>query len=137
MSPAAIILAALVAIYPRSPARPCLDARRPAILAAITAATRAYPDVPPALLVAVGWHESHLGCAPRSGGCWGSPRDSRHRSTAGSPTDAARDLSRSLRVCGSVAGAVARFRGGLCRAGVHTAYVARVVALAARLGGGA
>ena len=35
-----------------------------------------------ALLAAVGWHESHLGCARASGGCWGSPRDRGHRHTA-------------------------------------------------------
>lgn len=136
MTPTAI-LAALLSLYPRSPARACLGARRPAIVAALDAAHRAHPDVPLGLLVAVGWHESHLGCARASGGCWGSPVDRRHRHTAGSPTDAARDLSHALRACGTVPGAIARFRGGSCRPGRHTAYVARVAALAARLGGAA
>ena len=77
MTPTAII-AALLSLYPRSPAARCLDARRPAI-------------------------------------------------------DAARDLSHALRACGSTVGAIARFRGGSCRPGRHTAYVARVAALAARL----
>lgn len=135
MSPTAII-AALLSLYPRSPARQCLDARRPAIVAALTEAHRAHPDVPLGLLAAVGWHESHLGCARASGGCWGSPRDASHRHTAGTPTDAARDLSHALRACGTTTGAIARFRGGSCRPGRHTAYVARVAALAARLGGG-
>ncbi len=124
MTPAAI-LAALLSLYPRSPAAQCLDA--------LDAAHRAHPEVPTALLAAVGWHESHLGCARASGGCWGSPRDRDHRHTAGTPTDAARDLAHALRACGSVGGAIARFRGGSCRPGPHTAYVARVAALAARL----
>ena len=135
MTPAAI-LAALLALYPRSPARACVTARRPAILDALERAHRAHPDVPLGLLVAVGWHESHLGCARASGGCWGSPVDRHHRGTAGTPTDAARDLSSALRACGTTEGAIARFRGGSCRPGRHTAYVARVAALAARLGGG-
>lgn len=132
MTPAAI-LAALLALYPRSPAIDCLHARRTALVAALTEAHRAHPDVPLGLLAAVGWHESHLGCARASGGCWGSPRDASHRHTAGTPTDAARDLSTALRACGTTAGAIARFRGGSCRPGRHTAYVARVAALAARL----
>ena len=135
MTPAAI-LAALLSLYPRSPAAQCLHARRGAILDALVAAHRAHPEVPTALLAAVGWHESHLGCARASGGCWGSPRDRDHRHTAGTPTDAARDLAHALRACGSTVGAIARFRGGSCRPGPHTAYVARVAALAARLGGG-
>ena len=135
MTPTAII-AALLSLYPRSPAARCLDALRPAIVAALTEAHRAHPDVPLGLLAAIGWHESHLGCARASGGCWGSPVDSRHRHTAGTPTDAARDLAHALRACGSTVGAIARFRGGSCRPGRHTAYVARVAALAARLGGG-
>lgn len=130
---AAAIIAALLSLYPRSPARACLDARRTAIVAALDAAHRAHPDVPAGLLAAVGWHESHLGCARASGGCWGSPRDASHRHTAGTPTDAARDLSHALRACGSTVGAIARFRGGSCRPGPHAAYVARVAALAARL----
>lgn len=131
----AAILAALIALYPRSPALPCLRARAGAIVAALDAAHRAHRDVPIGLLAAVGWHESHLGCARASGGCWGSPRDRDHRHTAGTPTDAARDLSHALRACGTTEGAIARFRGGSCRPGRHTAYVARVAALAARLGG--
>lgn len=132
MTPAAI-LAALLEIYPRSPALPCLRDRAGPIVTALDAAHRAHPDVPIGLLAAVGWNESHLGCARASGGCWGSPRDASHRHTAGTPTDAARDLSHALRACGSVRGAIARFRGGSCRTGPHTAYVERVAALAARL----
>ncbi len=135
MTPAAI-LAALLSLYPRSPAAQCLHARRGAILDALEHAHRAHPEVPTGLLAAIGWHESHLGCARASGGCWGSPRDRDHRHTAGTPTDAARDLAHALRACGSTVGAIARFRGGSCRPGPHSAYVARVAALAARLGGG-
>lgn len=109
------------------------DHEIPQSVRALVEAHRAHPEVPTALLAAVGWHESHLGCARASGGCWGSPRDRDHRHTAGTPTDAARDLAHALRACGSVEGAIARFRGGSCRPGPHTAYVARVAALAARL----
>ena len=47
MTPAAI-LAALLSLYPRSPAAQCLHARRGAILDALDAAHRAHPEVSPA-----------------------------------------------------------------------------------------
>lgn len=122
-------VALLLALYPRAPYRACLERRAPAIASQVAAAH----GVPPSLLVAVGWHESHLGCAPRSGGCWGAPVSRSRRGTAGGVSEAASSLATGYRVCGTWAGAVARFRGGQCAPGAHAAYVARVLALAARL----
>lgn len=141
-----VLVAALLSAYPRSPARRCLEDRHDAIARAIDAAEREVPTVPPALLVAVGYYESWLGCHPRSGGCWGAPRDARHRYLAGTPADAARALARSLERCGDRAGAVRRFRVGLCNprrqaapraraelSRIADSYTARVLALADHL----
>jgi hypothetical protein len=71
-------------------------------------------NIPPSLILTVGFLESHFGCNPRSGGSWGSPIDRNHRGIAGTPIHTARDLANARKVCGSWFGALARYQSGLC-----------------------
>lgn len=80
--------------------------------------------VPPAIILVVGFMESHFGCHPRSGGCWGAPVDPQHRQTAGTHMHAAVALQHSFAVCHSWQGAISRFRCGLCRCPSNPDYVA-------------
>jgi hypothetical protein len=130
---AARLLAALLGMLGHSRHTPCIERHRDAIAERAAAAETAH-GVPPAVLLVVGLLESHWGCHPASGGCWGAPVDRRHRLTAGTPDHAARALARSRAVCGSWAGAIARFRSGLCAPWqpAHRAYVATALRLVAR-----
>lgn len=114
MTLAHLIFVALMALFPRTPARACLTARQTQIEAQADDAMRAR-NVPPGVLIAVGFMESHLGCDRASGGCWGAPISPTRRHTAGSPDHAARALETSFRRCGNWRGAISRFRCGLCR----------------------
>jgi hypothetical protein len=84
--------------------------------------------VPVRLLLAVGYAESHLGCAPRSGGCWGAPASRTARHTAGRASHAASALALGHRRCGTWRGALGHFRCGQCVCA--GSYVARVSRLA-------
>jgi hypothetical protein len=129
----AALLAALLALFPTSPSRPCIEARAAQITADAGAAARRY-GVPPALLLAVGFVETHLGCDRASGGCWGAPISPERRGTAGTVDHAARALASGYAACGSWPGAVCRFRCGLCRCPLrHERYQRVALALAARL----
>lgn len=110
-----LLLLALLAIAGRSPEpmASCLAARRGEIISAAEIAG-GLTGVPLALLLVVGFRETHLGCHPRSGGGWGAPVDRLHRHTAGTAVHAARALSRGFAHCGSWEGAAAFFRCGLC-----------------------
>lgn len=124
---AAEALALLLAALPVSrPYRGCIDARRDVIVADADAASREH-GVPVALLLSVGYLESHLGCARGSGGCWGAPRDRAHRHSPGRASHAASALALGHRRCGSWEGAVAHFRGGLCTG--HAGYVRAAVGM--------
>lgn len=114
MTPA-ILLTALLSIFPTTPARDCLTARRERIAAQVDESVRAFPTVRPALLMAVAFSETHLGCDRNEGGGWGAPINPQQRHRAGTHLHAARALARSLVVCrGSELGALRRFRTGLC-----------------------
>ena len=127
---AAEALAALLAMLPASrPYRVCLDARTPRVVADADRASREH-GVPVRLLLAVGYRESHLGCAPRSGGCWGAPASRTRRGSPGRASHAASALALGYRRCGTWAGAVLHFRAGVCRSVRHGAYVASVMRLA-------
>lgn len=128
-----IVFVTLVAMLPYVNHAACVRTRAAAIE---TAAARGEGrGVPPSVLLVVGLLESHWGCHPASGGCWGAPRDAHHRSLAGTPDHAARALARSYAVCGDWRGAVSRFRSGLCRARqpAHRAYVRRAASLIAAI----
>lgn len=131
---AAAWITALLLAFPSLAHRPCVIARREQIAAAAEAAARRH-EVPVGLLLAVAVLESHLGCNPRSGGCWGAPisRDRRH--TAGTADHAASALALGLRRCGSDEGAIAHFRWGRCRVprGAHGYGPVSVLRLAERV----
>jgi len=113
---------ALLSVVPTPPRsmRPCLDRGAHSIPSAAAEAATAY-DVPVGVLLVAAWLESHAGCDPASGGCWGAPIDARHRLTAGRASHAASALSLGFRGtarrrgCGTWEGAVSHFRCGLCR----------------------
>lgn len=129
----AILFAALLAIFPRSPAVECLRARTDTIVTQAREAA-ARRGVPVGLLLAVGFMESHLGCDRASGGCWGAPISPDRRGTAGTPDHAAQALATSREVCGTWEGAVCRFRCGLCRCpDRHTRYASTAMGLARRI----
>lgn len=111
-----LLFAALMALLPHvpQPMHGCMAQRHGHIIAQVAQAAATH-GVPPAVLMVVGLLESHYGCAPGSGGCWGAPLDRRHRLTAGTPNQAAVALATSFRVCGTWRGALSRFRCGLCR----------------------
>lgn len=128
---AAQALAALLAVLPaRRPYAACLTARTERVIADADAASREH-GVPVALLLSVGYAESHLGCARGSGGCWGAPVSRAARHTAGRASHAASALALGHRRCGTWSGALAHFRCGRC---VCTgSYVARVGGLWSRV----
>ena len=128
---AAQALAALLAVLPaRRPYRACLTARTPRVIADADAASREH-GVPVALLLAVGYAESHLGCARGSGGCWGAPVSRLHRHTAGRASHAASALALGHRRCGTWTGALGHFRCGRCVC--EGSYVTRVAGLWSRV----
>ena len=121
---AARALAALLAVLPaRRPYAACLTARTERVIADADAASREH-GVPVALLLSVGYAESHLGCARGSGGCWGAPVSRTARHTAGRASHAASALALGHRRCGTWSGALGHFRCGQCVCAGN--YVARV-----------
>jgi len=113
---AALLFSALLAIYPHMNYRPCVESHRESIIAHAVSGAEEH-NVPVGIVMVVGFLETHWGCNPASGGCWGAPIDPQHRGTAGTPNQAARALATSYRVCGERygwLGAVNRFRCGLC-----------------------
>ena len=118
---AAAWLVALLAAYPHLSHRACVEARAPQIAADADAAAARH-GVPVAMLLAVAVLESHLGCAPRSGGCWGAPVSRTRRQTAGRADHAASALALGLRRCHSDEGAVSHFRWGVCHRAAHAGY---------------
>lgn len=128
---AAQALVALLAVLPaRRPYRACLATRAPRVIADADAASREH-GVPVALLLSVGYAESHLGCARGSGGCWGAPVSRLHRHTAGRASHAASALALGHRRCGTWAGALGHFRCGRCVC--EGSYVTRVAGLWSRV----
>ena len=125
-----LLLAAILACFPHFRARHEIVRRFDAIAAAAHDASERH-GVPPAILISVGFHETHLGVDEPD---WGAPADRRHRHTAGTPDDAARALASGYRACHSWRGAVSRFRSGLCTPPPFArGYVASVMRLSQRL----
>lgn len=124
------LLLALLALFHRTPHRACLAAHVDEIVRRAERAQAAH-GVPPGVLLAVGFLESHLGCAPGSGGNWGAPVSPAHRHTAGTSDHAARSLATGYRVCGTWAGSVGWFRCGRCACprlvGYEPGFAMRVV----------
>lgn len=118
------LILALLALFTSSPHHDCIARREPDIARRLVAAEHDH-GVPPGVLLVVAALESHLGCASGSGGCWGAPIDPRHRGTAGTSDHAARALARGFAVCHSWAGAIRRFRSGLCFREPPAGYTSR------------
>jgi hypothetical protein len=131
---AAAWLTALLLAFPSLAHRTCVRRRAGEIAAAAEAAARRH-EVPVGLLLSVAVLESHLGCNPRSGGCWGAPISRTRRAVAGTADHAASALALGLRRCGSDEGAIAHFRWGHCRVprGAHGYGPAQVLRLAERV----
>lgn len=111
---AAQVLLALLALLPVPAARrACITARRDAIVANATRSADA-AHVPVEVLLVVAYLESHVGCAPGSGGCWGAPISPTRRGTAGNSNHAAAALAWGYRRCHTDLGAIAHFRYGRC-----------------------
>ena len=113
MNLALAFLMALLAIFPSTPARSCMLARRDRIVAQAQAASTNH-GVPLGVLYMVAFRETHVGCDRASGGCWGAPVSPTERHTAGTAEHAARALATSFARCHSWRGAISRFRCGLC-----------------------
>lgn len=128
------IAALLLAVRVPEPHRSCILLHRERIAASAELAAAAH-HVPVSLLLSVAYMESHLGCAPQSGGCWGAPISRTRRDVAGGPDHAASALRRGYEVCHSDIGAIARFRWGTCTvpAGARGYTPADVLHLAARV----
>lgn len=111
--------------------RPCIERRVDVITEQAREASRMH-NVPPHLLISVGFHESHLGCQETD---WGAPASRTRRHTPGTPVDAARALANGYAACRSWEGAVFRFRSGLCRSRDPNVmqYVTSVMNLSRRL----
>lgn len=134
MSAAAWIVG-LLATHPHLAHRACIERRASQIAADADAAATRY-GVPVAVLLSVAVLESHLGCAPHSGGCWGAPISRTRRQTAGRADHAASALALGYRRCRTDEGAVSHFRWGVCRRATHAGYGPDdVLRLAARVAG--
>lgn len=128
---------ALFQIFPHATQSVCMHNRQQEIVHAAAQVEREF-GVPPAVILSVGFLESHLGCDRASGGCWGAPISPTRRTTAGTHMHAGRALATSYRVCtvngqGSWLRAISRFRCGRCggcpdpRNPYTAAYTIRVV----------
>jgi len=113
---ASLILSAILALFPYMSGnnRRCIENNRARIEAQLDETSARYPDVPREVMAAVAFAETHLGCDAGEGGNWGAPISRHRRHTAGTHLHAAGALHRSLAVCGTVDGAIMRFRVGLC-----------------------
>jgi hypothetical protein len=109
------LLAALIAGLPPipHPQRERIQEQKESIVSMAAASSARY-GVPPSVLLAVGFMETHLGTDDGEGGGWGAPIDAQHPHQAGTSDHAARILARGRKVCGCWRGAVSYFRSGKC-----------------------
>jgi hypothetical protein len=99
--------------------RSCINNRRLEIASVVEESQRRYPELPPEILISVGFLETHLGCDIGEGGNWGAPISRYRRHTAGRPIQAAGALMSSYEYCTSHGytgwgPAIRRFHTGLC-----------------------
>lgn len=111
-----LLLSAILSIFPHMSGnnRACIERNFDDIAMVAEAAERDM-GVPPAVILAVGFLETHLGCDQGEGGNWGAPISRTRRHTAGTPAQAALALSHGYQVCHTWVGAISRFRSGQCR----------------------
>jgi len=130
---ARLILAAILAFFPRFPTRQCVIDNTEAIVQHAVNAEQY--GVPAGVFLIVGFAETHLGCDAGEGGGYGAPIDRFHRHTPGTPEHAARALAASYRVCHTWEGAISRFRSGQCHllpTDPRSGYVRRALVLIPR-----
>lgn len=133
MSISELLFLAILLIFPNTPSRTCMESRREQIILSAASSSSTY-QVPIGLLYSVAFNETHLGCDRGSGGCWGAPIDPQHRHTAGTSDHAALALKHGFERCHTWAGAVSRFRCGLCVCpNRFDNYTDRVMSLSRRL----
>lgn len=123
-----LFLALMLLLPPAARFSSCIQQHRSFIVEKVALAEEEH-GIPPAVMLVVAYLESHYGCHPNSGGCWGAPIDMQHRLTAGTPNHAAVALHTGFygegrvdrngnptgfRGCHTWLGAVSRFRCGLC-----------------------
>jgi hypothetical protein len=135
-----LIISAILALFPYMSGnnRACIEQRATQIAAALSEAHASYPQIPSDLLASIAFHETHFGCDRGEGGNWGAPISRFRRHTAGTHMHAAAALAASLRICGTLEGAINRFRVGLCTPNTRTRrqadrYRRRVLALQQRI----
>lgn len=117
-----LIISALLAHFHHMPARHCIEAHRVAIATDAAAASERY-NVPPEILISIGWEESWLSCHPGELS-WGAPISRTRRHVPGGPFQAASSLAFGMRQCGTWLGAVHHFRNGRCSGGRVVGYTA-------------
>lgn len=129
------LVLALITLFPHSPSRDCLIARRHQIASVLEASQERFPEMPPELVLAVGFMETHNGCDRNEGGNWGAPISNQQRHVAGRPIQAAASLWTSYQRCNhSWEAATRRFRTGLCSPSVvGTPYSRTATRLASRI----
>lgn len=112
---AKMLLAAILTLFPYMSGnnRACIERNATSIVNVVESAQREN-GVPPAVLLTVGFMETHLGCDVGEGGNWGAPISPQRRHVAGTPRQAAVALQHGFERCGSWLGAIARFRSGRC-----------------------
>lgn len=115
MTIAQLLLAALLHLFPHMSGnnRVCIQKHFDSIAQVAEAAERDN-GVPAAIMLSVGFLETHLGCSAGEGGNWGAPISRTQRHVAGTPRQAAVALQHSYERCGSWVGAISRFRSGRC-----------------------
>lgn len=116
MTIAQLLLTALLQLFPYMSHnnRACIVRNFDSIAEVAEAAERDN-GVPAAIMLSVGFLETHLGCDRNEGGNWGAPISPTRRHVAGAPRQAAVALQHGFERCGSWVGAISRFRSGRCR----------------------
>lgn len=116
MTIAQLLLAALLHLFPHMSGnnRACIVRNFDHIAQVADDAERNL-GVPAAVMLTVGFIETHNGCDRGEGGNWGAPISPLRRHVAGAPRQAGVALQHGFERCGSWIGSISRFRSGRCR----------------------
>jgi hypothetical protein len=124
------LITSLLLLYPSGPHQECIRSRSHQIAHQVEIAIRAHRSVKAESLIAIGFMETHLGCARGIG--WGASLLSTDR---GNPAmTAARILETGLRVCRSEEGSFRFYRTGRCSESfIGSPYARRAISLSRRI----
>jgi len=116
MTIAQLLLTALLHMFPFMSGnnRACIVRNFDAI-AQVAEDAESENGVPAAVILSVGFLETHLGCDINEGGNWGAPISPTRRHVAGTPRQAVVALQHGFERCHSWVGAISRFRSGRCQ----------------------